>query len=272
MNLLNRLMALAAVCCVISLPAEYSPGTLVELQNSQQIVDVGLLELHVLPNLLPQEKLTSLKGWIDDMMEVAYEDFDKRVGIVWDDYLLDIQESPTLLAVDPVRKFVKIEGVNVEQFPQSIFSYPKISAILLQDILPAYFKAVSNHAELPAHVYMQTFVLRSLLSEELSAQKQHVRWHQDPSDYGNSVADYTLVLMLSDPFDPSTGWEGGELLLKNGQPDADAPAARVTPRFNQAILFNNKKNSHLVTAIKNAKSGTTRDIVIINIYLNNPSQ
>ena len=86
------------------------------------------------------------------MMEVAYEDFDKRVGIVWDDYLLDIQESPTLLAVDPVRKFVKIEGVNVKQFPQSIFSYPKISAILLQDILPAYFKAVSNHAELPAHV------------------------------------------------------------------------------------------------------------------------
>jgi 2OG-Fe(II) oxygenase superfamily len=118
---------------------------------------------------------------------------------------------------------------------------------------------------------MQTFVLQSLLSEELSDQKQHVRWHQDPSDYGNSVADYTLVLMLSDPFDPSNGWEGGELLLKNGIPTEEGPAVLVTPKYNQAVLFNNKKNSHLVTAIKNARNGTARNIVIINVYLNDPS-
>lgn len=273
MNLLSRVIALflTTTCCTVAVSSEYTTGKLMELQDGQQVIDIGLLELHVLPNLLSQEKLRTLKGWIDDMMDVAYEDFDKRVGIVWDDYLLDIRESPTLLAVDPVRKFVTIGGVSVEQFPQSIFSYPEIAGILLQDILPAYFDAVSQHVELPSNVYMQTFVLRSLLSEELSIQKQHVRWHQDPSDYDNSVADYTLVLMLSDPFDASNGWEGGELLLKNGMPVADAPAACVTPRCNQAVLFNNKKNSHLVTAIKNAKNGTTRDIVIINVYLKDPS-
>lgn len=267
MKLFSRSTFLALV---MGYSACLSANHLEELKEGQQIIDVGLLELHVLPNLLPEEKLTTLKSWINDMMVVAYEDFDKRVGIVWDDYLLDVRNVPTLIEVDPVRKFVKIDGVDVEQFPRSIFSYPNISDILLQNILPAYYKAISQHVVLPVTVYMQTFVLRSLLSNKLSDQKQHVRWHQDPSEYDNSVADYTLVLMLSDPFDAVSGWDGGEILLKNGMPSDDNPAVKVTPKLNQAILFNNQKNSHLVTAIKNAQMGTTRDIVIINVYLKDP--
>lgn len=270
MCLFVRALILAyTVITTTFLLAEENPKR--ELQENQQIVDISLLELGVLPQMLSEKNLEIFKQWIDDMMEVAYEDFDNRVGIVWDDYSLDIRESPKLLAVDPVKKFVTIKGVDVEQFPKSIFSYPAISQILLKEILPAYFDTVSKNITLPDQVYMQTFVLRSLLSEKLSDQKQHVRWHQDPSDYGNSMADYTLVLMLSDPFDPLSGWDGGELLVKNGMPADNAPAVRITPKYNQAILFNNLKNSHMVTAIKNAKNGTTRDIVIINIYLKDSS-
>jgi hypothetical protein len=243
-----------------------------DLKETQQVVNIGDLELHVLPDVLPQGKLEVVKKWIDSMMDVAYEDFDERVGIAWDDYTVDISnKSPTLVAIDPVKKIVNIKGVDTEQFPKSIFSYPQISQILLQDILPICLNAISKQVELPQQLYMQTFVLRSLLSDALGEKKQLVKWHQDPSDYENSFADYTIVLMLSDPFDAAKGWEGGELLLKNGKPADTAPAARVTPRYNQAILFNNKKNSHLVTAIKNAKNHTTRDIVIMTVYLKHPA-
>ena len=242
-----------------------------EIQESQQILDIDILELQILSKVLSEDDLSIFKKWIECMMDVAYEDFDKRIGIVWDDYLLDISKSPRLLSIDPVKKFVTIRGANVEQFPKSIFSYPSISQILLEKILPVYFNAISQHIKLPHSVYMQTFVLRSALSELTLTQKQHVRWHQDPSDYGNSVADYTLVLMLSNPFDPLKGWDGGELLVKNGMPTDIAPAVRVVPKYNQAVMFNNKKNSHMVTAIKNAKDDTTRDIIIINVYLKDPS-
>lgn len=243
-----------------------------EIQETQQIIDGNLLELHFLPKILSKEQLSAIKDWMEYMKNLTYDDFDNRRGYIWDNCRLDTRDinSLRLLSIDLVKKFVTIQGVNVEQFPKSIFSYPNISQILLETILPTYFKTISQQKKLPDSIYLQIFVLRSLLSERVSTQKQHVRWHQDPSEYG-TVADYTLVLMLSDPFDPLSGWEGGELLLKNGLPSNVAPAIRVVPKYNQAILFNNKKNSHMVTAIKNAKNHTTRDIIIINIYLEDPS-
>lgn len=243
-----------------------------EIEETQQIIDGNLLELHFLANMLSKEQLSAIKNWMEYMKNFTYEDFDNRWGYIWDNCRLDTRDitSPRLLSIDLVKKFVTIQGIDVEQFPKSIFSYPNISQILLEKILPVYFKAISQQKKLPDNVYLQIFVLRSLLSETISTQKQLVRWHQDRSEYGK-VADYTLVLMLSDPFDPLSGWEGGDLLLKNGVPSNVAPAIRVVPRYNQAILFNNKKNSHMVTAIKNAKNHTTRDIIIINVYLEDPS-
>jgi hypothetical protein len=244
---------------------------LTDLEESQAIVDFQSLELHTIPNLLSDDKLSTIQNWIDDMMPFSYQDFDNRIGIVWDDYVIDIQDSPTLISIDPVSKYVVIKGQDVEQYPRSIFSYPTLSQILLKDILPPYLKSVSHHTPLPSTLYMQTFVLRSLLNPENIDKKQHVRWHQDPSEYPNSYADYTLVLMLSDPENPLTGWSGGDLLLKNGLPETTNPALKVHPRLNQAVLFNNKNNSHAVTSIK-ALANSTRDIMIINIYLQDPSK
>jgi len=237
------------------------------LSDDQQIINFNQLEMHIIQNVLSDEDLHTVHQWMDDMMPLSYEEFDHRVGITWDDYWLDLNGAISLLAVDPVKKYVG----TILKNPQSIFNYPQISAILLNKILPQYFEQVAKHINLPQVVYMQTFMTRSILTKDLNNQRQHVRWHQDPSEY-DSFADYTLVLMLSDPFNEKTGWSGGELLVKNGMPTDEAAAIKLTPKQNQAILFNNLKNSHLVTAIQNAKEGTTRDIVIINIYLTDPQK
>lgn len=240
-----------------------------ECDSSQEVVDMGLLNLHVLPNFLPDQKAREIQQWINEMCEQnrTYEDFDQRIGICWDDYWLERETQA--VAIDPVAKIVTINGEGVEQKPESIFSYPAISSILLNDVLPQYFQAMSNQVSIPERVYVQTFVLRSILALTSNAKPQLVRWHRDPSEY-DTIADYTLVLMLSDPTNAQAGWEGGELLVKNGLPADYAPALKVTPKYNQAVLFNNKKNSHMVTTIRKHYGQGTRDIMIVNIYLNDP--
>lgn len=239
----------------------------VDFNPSQTIIDGDALNLHILPNIIPEEKLKQLKLWIESMHDKVYQDFDNRIGVSWDDYWLD--RKTDTVRIDPVAKFVTIDGTDVEQKPASIFNYSDISKILLKDLLPRYFEHVAQHIALPDTVYLQTFVLRSVLTDIEKNKTQLVRWHQDPSEYG-TIGDYTLVLMLSDHTNPTEGWDGGELLIKNGLPADQTPAIKITPRHNQAIMFNNKLNSHMVTNIQHRNKGV-RDVVIINLYLEDPT-
>jgi hypothetical protein len=265
--MLNKNIYLLVVCLIsFSVKTqEYHENAKKELSPNQAVIDFAALQLEVLPQMLTRSELASFKKWIDEMMPMAYEDFDTRVGITWDDYWLT--RATNTVRLDTVAKYI---GEGQEQHPQSLFSYPAIKQILFEKVLPDCFACVEKHTILPEELYMQTFVLRSEINQSTQAQKQHVRWHRDPSPY-DAVADYTLVLMLSDGNDLANGWSGGELYIKNGLPEDENPALKVIPRYNQAIIFNNKNNSHLVTAIQSSHI-TTRDILIVNIYLEDPSR
>ncbi len=240
-------------------------------QEETNAIDFDQLELTVVPNFLNINELNLLHNWIETMMPKSYQDFDDRVGICWDDFWLTYDNGLPSVTVDPIAKYVTINHVDVQQFPESIFSYKETADLFLTTILRKYREIISKKISLPSHIYIQSFVLRSLITSKMNQKQQLVRWHRDPSDYPDTTfGDYTLVLMLSDPQQPDTGWQGGNVLIKSGQPNSKNTAIKVNHAYGQAIIFNNKNNSHAVTKII-CNQATTRDIMIVNMYLTDPS-
>ena len=95
------------------------------------------------------------------------------------------------------------------------------------------------------------------------------KWHQDPGEYYDTMTDYSLVLMLSRQDDPEHGWLGGEFSIKPGLPEDktnDAFAQTIIHEQNQAVLFNNKLNSHAVAAVLSHVLKSKRDIIVVPIY------
>ncbi len=94
-------------------------------------------------------------------------------------------------------------------------------------------------------------------------------WHQDPGEDFTVMADYSLLLMLSDQDDPKHGWSGGEFKIKSGLPTevcSHDAMQTIIPKYNQAILFNNKINSHMVAAVTTRLLKTKRDLLVIPLY------
>ena len=98
-------------------------------------------------------------------------------------------------------------------------------------------------------------------------------WHQDPGEDFDTMADFSLVLMLSKQDDPEHGWDGGEFKIRAGLPtDAyeETDVTHITPRFNQAILFNNRLNTHSVTEVLSRVAKTKRDLIVVPLYFGKP--
>jgi hypothetical protein len=120
-------------------------------------------------------------------------------------------------------------------------------------------------AHVPDRAWAQFFLQRCEKSEAME-------FHQDPGeDYeGDKAAGFTLILMLSKKNDPEHGWKGGKLKIKAGLPADECDDADVTVlelKHNQALIFNNKLNSHAVTKVSGIAGKTKRDLMVVTLYL-----
>jgi hypothetical protein len=98
-----------------------------------------------------------------------------------------------------------------------------------------------------------------------------LQWHTDTVVDGDyTYADYTMVVLMSDPLDPQHGWSGGNFLY-SGRREIERfnglinlkrqtnnhitnhpafPTWEISPSVNDAILFGNFGMNHTVTPIR----------------------
>ena len=79
------------------------------------------------------------------------------------------------------------------------------------------------------------------------------------------------LLMLNNKNHPEFGWDGGNILLKEGTPQKDNPIiATLVPRFNQAIFFKNNRYSHALTPLQpKYKNMLKRNFLYLALYTEN---
>ena len=220
------------------------------------------------PFFSTEAAIVTLKKQMDkiERKNLGYPDYSKRTGLIWTDFFVN-KEDPDIMKLRECKETVKLTEVNGKlqrHYPESMFDYPKVQAIVAQQILPKMFEIIerSGWAQLPPEFFAQLFIQRCHTSDAMD-------WHQDPGEDFTAMADYSLLLMLSDQNDHEHGWEGGELKIKAGLPTQECAydeIQTIIPLYNQAILFNNKVNSHMVTAVTTQLLQTKRDLLVIPLY------
>ncbi len=220
----------------------------------------------IYPFFQNEAHIVAIKKRMDKMenKNLGYPDYAGRTGFIWTDFEVETENPNFMRACKDTVKLTEVEGKLQRHNPECMFTYPKIHKIVGQEILPKMFHEIEsrNWAKLPPQVFAQLFIQRCHTSEAMA-------WHQDPGEDFTEMADYSLLLMLSDQHDPEYGWEGGEFSIKSGLPTdncAQEDIQTIIPRYNQAILFNNKQNSHMVTAVTTQLFKTKRDLLVIPIY------
>lgn len=197
--------------------------------------------------------------------KLTYRDYSGRTGIIWTDFWVNTQQPEIIRESKNTVKHTRLADKLVRQKPESVFNYPKLQKILCQEILPMTFALIRTEGwtRLPQTAFAQFFLQRCHTSEAMD-------WHQDPGEDYDTVADFSLVIMLSHQNNDVHGWQGGQFKIKAGLPNDtynESDVTTLTQQFNQAILFNNKINSHSVTAITSSVEKTERDIIVVPIYL-----
>jgi len=210
--------------------------------------------------------ITTLTHVMDEIEHkgLSYPDYDKRTGLIFSEFWVKTQQPEKMQEIErrKIRVLVneKLQDYNAE----SSFDYPNIQKILAHKILPQIFQCIENHkwAQLPKEVFAQLYLQRCHNGDPMD-------WHQDPGEYYDPMADYSLVLMLGEQDDPIHGWMGGEFKVKPGLPgDNHNPIDVLTiiHEQNQGVLFNNKLNSHAVTAVLSSVQKSKRDIIVVPIF------
>lgn len=203
----------------------------------------------------------------------TYYDYGARKGGIWSEFWTNAHApNPTHECEDRIRLTQVAEqhiASPVSIIPESVFDYPDMRDILAQEILPKMFTLISEKgwATLPEKLFAQ-FYLQSCSSSEA------MDWHQDPGEpEWDTMADYSLVLMLGKQEDLVTGWQGGEFRIRAGKPDATETAHVKTIKhaYNQAVLFNNKLNCHRAEAVEGLET-TQRDLIVTLVYLDKPPE
>jgi len=203
-----------------------------------------------------------------ETQELTYRDYSQRSGGIWSDFWVNTTTPKIIEECKNTVKLTRVADKLEKQKPESVFNYPELKKILCKNILPQTFALIRTNgwATLPEKVFAQFFLQRCHTSEAMD-------WHQDPGEDYDTVADFSLVVMLSHQNNDVHGWQGGEFNIRSGLPNNtynESDVTTLTQQFNQAILFNNKINSHSVTAITSNVEKTERDIIVVPIYLAKP--
>lgn len=218
---------------------------------------------------LPKQSIACIRKTTDEIIErrLSYEDYDKRKGIIWSDLLVKMRPTEIMGEWKNSTKLTLIDGKLQKHNPESIMHYPHLKDILQQQILPKTFALLTMQRwiqlPLPKKIFAQFFLQRCHSSDAMG-------WHQDPGEDYTPMADFSLVLMLSEQNDLVHGWHGGDFKIHPGLPNEQCDEKDVQiiiHEYNQAILFNNKQHSHAVTAITSPENQGKRDLIVVTLYL-----
>jgi hypothetical protein len=206
---------------------------------------------------------------------LSYPDYDKRTGLMFTEFEVNITRDKKLeklgiapeltleeLQTRPVR--VLVNEQLEDHYAQSPFHYPEVKNILKKRILPTTLQSIIENkwAELPKKLIAGFYLQRCHNGDPMD-------WHQDPGEYYDPQANFSLVLMLGEQTDPQHGWTGGEFKVKPGLPKDDhreADVKTIIHEYNQGVLFNNQINSHAVTEVLANTPKSKRDIVVLTLY------
>jgi hypothetical protein len=227
-------------------------------------------QLAVIPNFLTETGVVTATQAMDaiEAKRKTYSDYGGRMGGIWSDFTVDTNNpNPTRECEGRIR-LTQVAEQRVEKpksrVPESVFDYPEMRTVLAQEILPKMFAFIRTNGwtTLPEKVFTQFYLQRCNTSEAMD-------WHQDPGEpEWDTMAHYSLVLMLGKQDDPVRGWHGGEFRIRSGKPNDtdDTPIKTIIHKFNQAVLFNNQLNCHRAEAVTGTET-SQRDLIVTMIYL-----
>lgn len=222
------------------------------------------------PFFTHDQTVCAIKKTIDQIQQkkLCYPDYAERRGIIWSDFWVSTNNPELIKECKNTVKLTRTANILQKQNPESIFQYPTLKNILCQHMLPKIFAFIRTNgwAKLPETLFAQFFLQRCHSSQVMD-------WHQDPGQDYDTMADFSLVLPLSQQNDPVYGWHGGEFTIREGLPTDpynESDAQTIIPQYNQAILFNNKTHSHAVTAITSTNNQAQRDLIVVPLYLSHP--
>lgn len=209
------------------------------------------------------KSIVAIRATLDtiESRELGYRDYAQRTGLIWSDVLANTISPINILKEYNTQKMTLVDNIPTVQHPQSLLKYAALKSIVCSQMLPKMFEVVSEWTQLPDHVYVQVFFQRCSSSEFMN-------WHQDPGEYYDLQAHYSMVLMLSKKDDPEYGWGGGLFKIRSGLPTdtTNEPIRSIMLQYNQAIVFDNRANSHSVTEIVPINKTAIRDLAIITIF------
>lgn len=208
-------------------------------------------------------QLTESMDFIENE-KLSYPDYDKRTGLIFSEFSVNTAQPEEMKEL-PRRKVRVLVGDKLQDYSaQSPFDYPTIQKILAKKILPTTFNCITenNWAVLPKKIIAGFYLQRCHNGDPMD-------WHQDPGEYCDPQANFSLVLMLGEQSDSQYGWTGGEFKVKPGLPEDDhreADVKTILHEYNQGVLFNNQINSHAVTEVLATTPKSKRDIVVLMLY------
>jgi hypothetical protein len=210
------------------------------------------------------KSIDAIRQVMDEIEEknLAYPDYANRKGFIWSDISVETGNPAEIMEIVSV-KATQVNGKLEVRKPQSLLNYPSVKSIFSTEILPKMFETVKNYTNLPKKVFLSLYVQRCNESEQMD-------WHQDPGEDYDPQCDYSMVLMLSDQNDPKYGWDGGEFKIRAGLPEDkydEKDVQTIVHLHNQAVIFNNKLNSHLAAAVKPKTVSSARDIIVVLLAL-----
>jgi hypothetical protein len=212
------------------------------------------------------QSIKVIRKTMDNIEEknLEYPDYASRKGMIWSDLTVRKNNFACLTEHFNTTKLTMIDDVVEKRNPQKVVFYPKVRNIIIEQLLPAMFSTIEKRkwATIPKKVFAQLYIQRCHTSKPMG-------WHQDPGEDFTVMADYSLIVMLSDQNDKEHGWNGGVLRIKPTSYFEECPeedVETVIHAYNQGVLFNNKENSHEVSEVITQLAETKRDILVLMIY------
>ena len=236
--------------------------TAIKCMESQEIQQLTIIK----PFFNKLRSITKITHVMDEVEKrgLGFLDYDKRIGLIFSEFWVTTAQPEKIIEMPRKKISVCVNGKFQEHRPQSFFDYPRIQKILMQEILPKTFRCIEENkwATLPKSLFAQIYLQRCHTSAPMN-------WHQDSGKHFDHQANFSLIIMLSKQDNPVHGWMGGELKIKAGLPEEthnETDVKTIIHEYNQGILFNNKINSHAVTAVLSNLMSSKRDILVVPIY------